>query len=78
MEALAALAPAVAEVDVLVDVRLIEVDHVMALIARAVQQCADFGDESLPLLRPSFPLANTIKWRNSGKNAQIRLENVAM
>src|SRR5690349_2625607 len=33
------------------DVRLIEVDHVMALIARTIQQCADLGDESLPFLR---------------------------
>lgn len=28
--------------------------------------------------RPSFPLADTRKWRNSGKNGEIRLENVAM
>src|SRR3954468_17263101 len=27
---------------------------------------------------PSFPLADTRKWRNSGKNGEIRLENVAM
>jgi hypothetical protein len=33
--------------------RLIEIDHVMALIARAVQQRADLGDKSLPLLRVS-------------------------
>jgi hypothetical protein len=33
------------------DMRLIEVDHVMTLIARTIQQCADLGDESLPLLR---------------------------
>ena len=32
------------------DMRLIEVDHVMALIARTVQQRADLGDESLPFL----------------------------
>ena len=30
------------------DVRLIELDHVMALIARTIQQRADLGDESLP------------------------------
>src|SRR5690242_2643839 len=34
-----------------VDVRLIEIDHVMTLIACTVQQRADLGDESLPLLR---------------------------
>ena len=51
MEALAALAPAMAEVDILVDVRLIEIDQVMALIACAVQQRADLGHESLPLVR---------------------------
>jgi hypothetical protein len=28
--------------------------------------------------KPSFPLADTRKWRNSGKNEEIRLENVAM
>ena len=33
------------------DVRLIEIDQVMALIARTVQQRADLSDESLPLLR---------------------------
>ena len=33
------------------DVRLIEIDHLMALIARPIQQRADLGDESLPLLR---------------------------
>jgi len=27
---------------------------------------------------PSFPLADTRKWRNSGKNGEIRLENVVM
>ena len=53
MQALTALAPAVAEVDVLVDMRLIEIDHVMALIARTIQQRADLGDESLPFLRVS-------------------------
>src|SRR5690242_8569293 len=31
------------------DVRLIEVNHVMTLIACTVQQRADLGDESLPL-----------------------------
>ena len=31
------------------DMRLIEVDHVMLLIARTIQQRADLGDESLPL-----------------------------
>src|SRR3954453_10172144 len=35
------------------DVRLIEIDQVMALIARTVQQRADLGNESLPLLRIS-------------------------
>src|SRR4051794_20326435 len=35
------------------DMRLIEIDHVMALIARTVQQRADLGNESLPLLRIS-------------------------
>ena len=33
------------------DMRLIEIDQMMALIARAIQQRADLGDESLPLLR---------------------------
>src|SRR4051794_13357116 len=33
------------------DMRLIEIDQVMALIARPIQQRADLGDESLPLLR---------------------------
>src|SRR4051794_39616516 len=28
--------------------------------------------------KPSFPLADTRKWRNSGKNGEIRLENVVM
>jgi hypothetical protein len=32
------------------DVRLIEIDHVVALIARTIQQRADLGDEGLPLL----------------------------
>ncbi len=50
MEALAALAPAVAEVDILVDVRLIEIDQVMVLITRTIQQGANLGDEGLPLL----------------------------
>ena len=27
---------------------------------------------------PSFPLADTIKWRKSAKNVRIRPENVAM
>ena len=31
--------------------RLIKIDQVMTLIARPVQQRADLGDESLPLLR---------------------------
>src|SRR3954451_24401439 len=35
------------------DVRLIEIDQVMALIARTIQQRADLGNESLPLLRIS-------------------------
>ena len=51
MEALAALTPAVAEVDILVDMCLIEIDQVVALIACAVQQRADRGDESPPLAR---------------------------
>ena len=51
MAALGALAPAVAELDILVDVRLIEIDQVMALVACAVQQWADLGDEGLPLVR---------------------------
>src|SRR5690349_15426575 len=33
------------------DMRLIEVNHVMALIARTIQQRANLGDESLPFLR---------------------------
>jgi hypothetical protein len=36
------------------DVRLIEIDQVVALIARTVQQRADPGSESLPLLRISL------------------------
>jgi hypothetical protein len=35
------------------DLRLIEIDQVVALIARAIQQGGDLGDESLPLLRIS-------------------------
>src|SRR3954447_20135486 len=50
MEALAAFAPAVAEVDILMDMGLIEIDQVMALIARAIQQRADLGNKSLPLV----------------------------
>ena len=34
------------------DMGLIEIDQVVALIARPIQQRADLGDESLPLLRP--------------------------
>jgi hypothetical protein len=52
MEARATLAPTVTEVDILVDMRLIEIDQVMAPITRAVQQPADLGDEGLALLRP--------------------------
>jgi hypothetical protein len=33
------------------DMRLIEIDQVMALIARTIQPGADLGDESLALLR---------------------------
>src|SRR4051794_33007040 len=33
------------------DVRLIEIDHLMALIACTIQQRADLGDESLPFPR---------------------------
>src|SRR4051812_43222782 len=33
------------------DMRLIEIDQVMALIARPIQQRADLGNESLPVLR---------------------------
>jgi hypothetical protein len=33
------------------DMRLIEIDQVMASITRAIQQQADLGDEGLPLLR---------------------------
>jgi hypothetical protein len=33
------------------DVRLIEIDEMMALITRTVQQRADLGEESFPLLR---------------------------
>jgi hypothetical protein len=51
VKALAALAPTVAKVDILVDMCLIEIDQVMALIACAVQQRADLGNESLPLAR---------------------------
>ena len=50
MEALAPLAPAIAEGDILVDVRLIEIDELMAPIARAIQQRADLRDEGLALL----------------------------
>jgi hypothetical protein len=35
------------------DVRLIEIDHLMALIACTIQQRADLGDESLPFPRVS-------------------------
>jgi hypothetical protein len=51
MEALATFAPAIAKVDILVDMRLVEIDQVVTLIARPIQQRADLGDESLPLLR---------------------------
>ena len=33
---------------------------------------------SIRATKPSFPLADTKKWRNSAKNGRIRLENVAM
>src|SRR4051794_38030373 len=35
------------------DMRLIAIDQVMVLIARTIQQCAELGNESLPLLRIS-------------------------
>src|SRR3954453_4395633 len=41
MEALATLAPAVAEIDILMDVRLIEIDQRMLLIPGAIQQRAN-------------------------------------
>src|SRR5947209_8594866 len=31
--------------------RFVEIDHMMALIARPIQQCADLSNESFPLLR---------------------------
>ena len=33
------------------DVRRVEIDQVMALVARTIQQRADLGEESLPFLR---------------------------
>src|SRR4051794_41930113 len=51
MEALGPLAPAITEVNILMDMRLIEIDQVMVLIACAIQQRADAGDKGLALLR---------------------------
>ena len=48
MEPLAALAPAMAEVDISVDVRLIEVDQMVAVTLGAVQQGAQLLDEGCP------------------------------
>ena len=48
MEPLAALTPAMAEVDILVDVRLIEVDQMVAVTLGAVQQGAQLLDEGCP------------------------------
>ena len=48
MEPLAALAPAMAEVDILVDVRLIEVDQLVPVMLGAVQQGAELFDEGVP------------------------------
>jgi hypothetical protein len=47
MKALATLGPAIAEIDILVDVRLIEIDQRMLLITGAIQQRANLLDESL-------------------------------
>ena len=48
MEPLAALAPAMAEVDILVDVGLIKVDQMVAVALGAVQQGAELFDEGGP------------------------------
>ena len=50
MEALAAHAPAVAEIDVLVDVSLVEVDQVVPIALGAVQQGAQLADDGVPPL----------------------------
>src|SRR3954470_3402181 len=55
MEALATLAPAVAEIDILMDVRLIEIDQRMLLIPGAIQQRANLPNESLPPLGIGTP-----------------------
>ena len=48
MEPLAALAPAMAEADILVDVRLIEVDQLMPVMLGTIQQGAELFDEGVP------------------------------
>ena len=48
MEPLAALAPAVAEVDILVDVRFVEVDQMVTITLGAVQQGAQLLNEGCP------------------------------
>ena len=53
MEALAAHAPAVAEIDVLVDVGLVEVDQPVLIALSTVQQGAQLGDEGVPPVRIS-------------------------
>ncbi len=50
MEALAALAPTVAEIDILVDVGLVEVHQMVPIPLGAVQQGADLFDEGVPPL----------------------------
>src|SRR3712207_6503169 len=53
MEAPAALAPAVAEVGVLVDVRLVEVDQQVAVALGALQQALKLRHKGVPPLRIS-------------------------
>src|SRR4051812_27454682 len=50
-EALPALGPAVAEIRVLVDVRLIHIDHEMPIALGALQHALELLDERLPPLR---------------------------
>jgi len=45
------LAPAITEVNVLADMRFIEINQLMAFIARALQKWADPCDENLALFR---------------------------
>jgi|1186.fasta_scaffold202996_2 hypothetical protein len=55
VEAVAALAPTIAEIDILVDMRFIEIDQRMAFITGAIEQRADLSDEAFAPLGISAP-----------------------